>query len=179
MARKVSPLPPQEKSMTPEAMRAGITRFKRRLTEIDSFNPAEIKERQDPRIETLEAAIAASLDDTFGEGTQAYNRYAAAKLIDTAGINFNGTPHHEVIEGLIYGKKRASALLGEAIRYLEEKFGDFLAESERQAFGATELEPQKLSDDIFVVHGHDEAAKEQVARVIKSAGLAARPHLSS
>jgi predicted nucleotide-binding protein len=171
MARKVSPPPPQEKSMTPQAMRAGITRFERRLKEIENFNPLEIKDRQDPRIETLEAAIAASLDDTFGEGTQAHNRYGAARYIDTAGINMNGTPYHEVIEGLSQGKQRASALLTEAIRYLEERIGDTLAESESSAFGAPAPEPQKLSDDIFVVHGRDEAAKEHVARVIQRAGL--------
>ena len=92
MARKASPQPPQEKSLTPEEMRAGIMRLKRRLTDIENFKPAEIANRQDPQIEILEAAIAASLDDTFREGTQAYHRYAAAKSIDTAGINFNGTP---------------------------------------------------------------------------------------
>jgi predicted nucleotide-binding protein len=152
-------------------MIAGIRRFKRRLTELENFKPAEITNRQDPRIDTLETAIAGSLADTFGEGTQAYHRYAAARSIDTAGINFNGTPHHEVIEGLIHGKARASALLGDAIRYLEENLGDVLAENERRAFGAAEPEPQTLSDDIFIVHGRDEAAKEQVARVIQRAGL--------
>ena len=75
-----------------------------------------------------------------------------------------------MIEGLIHGKARATALLGEAIRYLEEKLGDVLAVDDA-AFRTGELEPQILSDDIFVVHGHDEAAKEQVARVIQRAGF--------
>ena len=77
--------------------------------------------RRDPRIDTLEAAIAGSLADTFREGTQAYKRYAQAKKIDTASYNMNGTPQHEVIEGLVYGKERATAMLSEAVRYLEEK----------------------------------------------------------
>jgi hypothetical protein len=82
MAR--NPQPPQDMSLTPDEMRAGVTRFKRRLAEIEQFDPQAMTSRRDPRIDTLEPAIAGSLADTFREGTQAYKRYAQAKKIDTA-----------------------------------------------------------------------------------------------
>lgn len=169
MARSASPQPPQEKSLTPDEMRAGITRFKRRLVEIENFDPGAMTSRQDPRIDILEAAIAASLADTFGEGTQAYRRYGQARTLDTAGINMNGTPHHEVIKGLVHGKARATALLGEAIRYLDEKLEELPASG--ASSNSVALAPPSLSKEIFVVHGHDEAAKNQVARLLERAGL--------
>jgi len=169
MARSAPPTPPQEKSLTAGEMRAGITRLRRRLAEIEEFKPEAMTSRQDPKIDSLEAAIAASLADTFGEGTQGYRRYAQAKSIDTAGINMNGTPHHEVIRGLIHGKERATALLGEAIRYLDEKLEELQHEQGTASHAA--VAPRSLSIEMFIVHGHDEIAKNQVARVIERAGL--------
>jgi hypothetical protein len=36
----------------------------------------------------------------------------------------NGTPHREVIEGLVHGKERAIELLRTAIRFFEETMQD-------------------------------------------------------
>ena len=54
---------------------------------------------------------------------QKRRRYSAAASIDTAGINMNGTPDHEVIEGLVHGKDRSISMMNEAIRYLEDLNG--------------------------------------------------------
>jgi predicted nucleotide-binding protein len=167
MAR--NPQPPQDMSLTPDEMRAGVTRFKRRLAEIEQFDPQAMTSRRDPRIDTLEAAIAGSLADTFREGTQAYKRYAQAKKIDTASYNMNGTPQHEVIEGLVYGKERATAMLSEAVRYLEEKLEEI--QHDAGATNTVTIATKSLSNEIFIVHGHDETAKNQVALLIERAGL--------
>ena len=65
-----------------------------------------------------------SLSEVFGHDTTEYQRYARAADLDTAGMNMNGTPHAEVIEGLIRGKDRAIALLERAIQSFEEKIAE-------------------------------------------------------
>jgi predicted nucleotide-binding protein len=67
------------------------------------------------------------------------------------------------------GKEEAVALLSEAARALQEKLDDLPAEAAvpraAPATGAV------LSSDVFIVHGHDEAPREEVARLITKAGL--------
>jgi hypothetical protein len=119
--RSTTPPRPQEVELTPLQMRAAISRFERRLRDLEEFDPTTIKDRRDPRIDALEASIDEALSETFGHGTHAYQLYARAKDLDTAGINMNGTPHHKVVEGLVHGKDRATVLLKQAIRSFEEK----------------------------------------------------------
>jgi hypothetical protein len=102
--RSTASPPPQEVELTPLQMRAAISRFERRIRDLDEFDPTTITSRSDPRVAALEASIEEVLSETFGHSTVAYRRYSLAAEIDTAGINMNGTPHHEVIEGLVHGK---------------------------------------------------------------------------
>src|SRR5260370_6704459 len=119
--RSTTPPPPQEIELTPLQMRAAISRFQRRLRDLEEFDPTTIKDRRDPRIDALEASIDEALSETFGHETHAYRLYARAKDLDTAGFKMNGTPHHKNFDGLLHGKDRATVLLQQAIRSLEEK----------------------------------------------------------
>ena len=78
------------------------------------------------------------------------------------------TPIQEVREGLLHGRADAITLLNAAIEDLEEDIAS--------PVGAAEVAPlrkNKAADNtnIFVVHGHDEAAKHEIARFIEKAGL--------
>lgn len=126
MAR--NPQPP-ERDWTADSLRLAIRKLKRRLADVEAFEPSNVKARNDPKIEALEAAIAETLVDVFGSNTGSYRRYQAAATLDTAGINMNGTPFHEITEGLVHGKGRAIELLGAAIRMLTEKLEDDFGES--------------------------------------------------
>jgi predicted nucleotide-binding protein len=113
----------------------------------------------------LRLPLPEALTEAFGEETPMRQRYAAAASLDTAAINMNGTPHHEVIEGLVYGKKRALTLMNQAIRSLQERLAD------SGVMKQVELTNDPPSNDVFVVHGHDAAFKNQVADTLRRAGL--------
>jgi predicted nucleotide-binding protein len=166
------PSPPAERILTPAQMRLAIARFNRRITDLEAFDPTKVTDRRDPNITALAGSIGEALTETYGENTSAFRRYGAAAALDTAGYNMNGTRHSAVIEGLIRGKQRAIVLLEGAIRAFEEKLS---YDESSQAATSAEVEPvsEELSREIFVVHGHDEAAKAQVVNVIERAGLIA------
>jgi hypothetical protein len=162
MARRSSPQPPAEVELTAAQMRSAISRFQRRIGDLEAFDPQAVPTRSDPSIAALEASIDEALSETFGHGAHAYRRYSPAAELDTAGINMNGTSHHEVVEGLVHGKDRAMVLLKQAIRSFEEKLGD----QEQSALPTTKVDGSdfEVSLDVFVVHGHDIVAKNEVAR---------------
>jgi hypothetical protein len=126
----------------------------------------------------LETSIAEALSLTFGHETPTRRLYEPAANLDTAGHNMNGTPRHEVIAGLVRGKQRALVLLNQAIKSLEEQITDQSEGS--HAWPGPEAssmdtvagtEPQPLSLDVFIVHGHDVQFKNQVADILRRAGL--------
>jgi hypothetical protein len=127
---RVSPMarppqqPPRDKGWTPDSIRVAIRKLRRRIADLEAFKPEEIKERRDPAIDALQAAIGNTLNDVFSQNTPAYQRYSDAATIDTARLNMNGVPHLEVVEGLVHGKNRAIELLDGAIRMLAEKMED-------------------------------------------------------
>jgi predicted nucleotide-binding protein len=164
MARRPPDLP-KDVQLTPQQIRAAISRFERRIKEVEAFEPEKVTDRRDPQIDALEAAIGEALTEAFGEETPMRQRYSAAASLDTAGINMNGTPHHEVIDGLIYGKRRALTLMNQAIRSLEEGLADYVPVEQ------VELTNGPPSKDVFVVHGHDDEFKREVADVLRRAGL--------
>jgi predicted nucleotide-binding protein len=153
-------------------MRTAISRFRRRIEDVEQFDPKTIESRSDPRIKALEIAIDEALSQTFGHETADYIRYRSAATLDRAAVNFaRPTPLHEVIEGLVRGKGQAIGLLYQAIRSLQEKLrevGDSAPSSQDSVAGRTEL-----SEDVFIVHGRDVPAKTEVARLIERAGLTA------
>jgi predicted nucleotide-binding protein len=163
---------PVQQSGTPELddrqIRAAIARLHRRLRDLDAFQPSQVKSRQDPNIDALEAGVREAVTSAFGHDTPEVRPYIVAANIDTAPIkSVRGTPHQDVIAGLEHGKSRAIALLGQAIRSLEERLSD---QHVAQRLNSTDQLITKKRD-IFIVHGHDSEAKKDVARVIERAGL--------
>jgi predicted nucleotide-binding protein len=154
-------------------MRAAMAPLGRRIAEVEAFDPLSISDRRDPKIETLESALDETLASIFGtESVEYQRRYALAKRIDTAGFNMNGTPHHEIVEGLTRGRNMSLAMLRQIIKAFEEKLADETGDAlpmNRQPRIAAEASP--LSHDVFIVHGRDGPAKVELARVIERAGL--------
>lgn len=124
------PPPPQEPVFSSaRELRAVIRKFQRRIADLDKFDPLKVSSRKDPDIDVLEAAIAETLRDAFGHQTPKHRDYVLAATLDTAGHNMNGTPHHEVIEGLVHGRERSLALLKQAVRSFEERIEDEFPEA--------------------------------------------------
>ena len=116
----------------------------------------------------LEVSIRDALIDIFGEGTPQYRLYSPAATIDTVPISYAfKVPHNEIVKGLVTGKARAVALLGQAVKSLQGKLADLRAHGSAEAV----VRAPSVSKDIFIVHGHDERAKVEVALMIQRASL--------
>src|SRR5262249_18723493 len=122
----------------------------------------------DPRIRSLEVSISQVLTQAFGGDGPERRLYDAAASLDRAPLRMGvKTPLQEVVQGLARGKERAIELLNRAITALEDKIADLgEAASQEPAVVSTEL-----SKDVFIVRGHDNPAKMEVARLIERAGL--------
>jgi predicted nucleotide-binding protein len=171
MARRPSaPPPPQPARLTPPEMRAGIDRLRKRIAEVEQFEPRTVKDQFNiPEIVTLSAAIEDTLGRTFGHGTVEYNRYAEAAQFDNGPFNYAyDVPIHLVQQSLSSSKTRSIALLAQAVSSLEERLGE---EAVPPPAGHT-APPRDLSK-VFVVHGHDGGAREAVARFLEQVELQA------
>jgi uncharacterized protein (TIGR02391 family) len=124
MPSRSRPQEPRTANLTPTQMKAAMLPLKRRIAELDVFDPRSVHDQSDPQIATLEAAIDETLTDIFGQDTVEYSRYITARALDTAGFNMNGTPVYETIQGLQHGKERSLALLRQIIKSFEEKLAD-------------------------------------------------------
>ena len=105
-------------------MRAAMAKLRRRVADLEAFDPSRVEKREDPNVETLSKAIDSTLVEVFGADTQEYQRYSGAKTIDTAPFLLNGTPISLVRSGLEQGKTTAIALLDQAIAAFEEAIAE-------------------------------------------------------
>jgi predicted nucleotide-binding protein len=76
------------------------------------------------------------------------------------------TPLPEKQQALERCKRNSLALLKQGVRSLNEQLEELGA-----APSAPEVQPRELSKRVFIVHGHDNEAKEAVARFISSLDL--------
>ena len=166
--------------LTPEQMRSGIDRIKRRIADLHEFPVSSIAHSSDPRITALEKSIEETLQRVFGAGTIEVVRYRdAARLRRAIGAAaLAGASRREPLASDMqreFSDRKANslALLGQAVKGLEEE----IAESERtRALGVSANPPSpaarpKPSRKVFVVHGRDDAPKNEVALFLSSIGL--------
>jgi predicted nucleotide-binding protein len=160
--------------------RQGILRLTRRIEELDAFDPNTLVRRfNNPDIRALETAIATTLTAIFGDQTPEYRRYASATRLDHGPITMGGSwgrgHHDEAAEARRYlseGKAQSLALLRQAIRTLEEEIEFADAQPEAAVEPIYQAMPEvSRSRKVFVVHGHDEGARERVARFLEKIGF--------
>lgn len=167
--------PPAQANLTVDQMRKGILRLERVIEEIEAFDATKLTKRWSAEQTALEATIEGTLTSVFGHETVEYRRYSRAKSLDHGGVtmSFSGGPRDNSGEARIYvaeGKGEAIQILRSAIRWLHDEIGD--------AAGTTSVAKQSQtavvhSQRIFVVHGHDEGARQTVARFIERIGFEA------
>ena len=165
MANRHSPPPPQAPKRAAAQMRNVISRIERVIGELQEFDPTTVRDRSDRRIGSLEASIKQVLTQAFSDESER-RLYEAAASLDRAPLTMGAkTPVQEVVQGLTRGKEQAIELLNRAIEALEDKITD-LGISQEPA-----VSPVEFSKDVFIVHGHDDPAKMEVAHLIERAGL--------
>ncbi|MFJ5295624.1 TIR domain-containing protein [Pseudomonas sp. NPDC088368] len=159
--------------LSPSAIKRGIERLKERITELASFDASEISDEGDaPKLLALSAAIEDTLVRCFGENTSAYYRFSpAVKLHFSPGVWTDNYPQkHHYIEGTRENILQSMCLLEEAQRTLREDLADY--EHEVMSYpDAADKSGRPLSRKVFVVHGHDEGAREMVARFLERLGF--------
>lgn len=167
MAPRKPTQPPQRQVLTPTMMRQAIERLNQRILEVESFDPSTITRRWDPKVKAIETSIEETLSRIFGDGTPEYRRYIRASGLDHGPIFMGGgeMPPFQVQEILKEGKEEALALLAQAVRGLSEEL----------SFAPPDIDPHSVAvapaptpnRRVFVVHGHDDGAKESVARYLE------------
>jgi len=141
MARQ--PSEPPSRSLTLREMERGMELLDSRIKELQDFDIGSIAQRNDPRIDGLEASITDALLSIFGEGTPEYKLYRAAGDLDTARHNYAfEVPRPEIAEGFQRGKERSLQLLGRARNSLKEKSGQNPGERAIRAYGNLNLHPE-------------------------------------
>lgn len=172
---------PERPHHTPEEKRQDMVRLRRRIGELEAFDPSQATKRfSDPTVTAIEAAIGATLVSIFGEGTVELRRYHPAAKLDHGVVVASSTwgrgyqdQAAEARRYLTEGKAASLALLGQAVRALEEEIEFAPAAAIGDVEEAVPAMPGPRSNRVFVVHGHDDGARETVARFLEQIGLEA------
>ncbi|BDT74131.1 hypothetical protein os4_36840 (plasmid) [Comamonadaceae bacterium OS-4] len=164
--------PPAQANLTVEQMRKGILRLEKLIGEIEAFDETELTKRWGPEQKALEATIAGALTSVFGHETVEYRRYSRAKNLDHGSVSMGsrGTRNNsqEARKYVADGKVEAVQILQSAIKWLNDEIDD-AAESPSVATQASaDVTP---SQKVFIVHGHDDGARQSVARFVERIGL--------
>lgn len=174
MATRKPPPPPAQAKLTTDQMSRGAARLERLIGEIDAFDATSLAKRWSPEQKALEATIEGTLTSVFGHDTVEYRRYSRATSLDHGGINmsFRGASNddsHEARRYVAEGKAEALHILKSAIKWLRDEIGDAVEPAAERPARATVAQSQK----VFIVHGHDEGARQTVARFIERIGFEA------
>jgi predicted nucleotide-binding protein len=171
MVKKPVGAAPSQK-LSPDDLKRGIDRLNLRIRDVEGFDPRTVKQRWSPEVQALTTAIEDSLAKTFGAGTVEYDRHAAAAQLDKGGYSMGEDSPNDIIDFHVQGKAQSLALLKQVVRGLTEDLEETGAPAAK-APTVIAAPTQVLSKEIFVVHGRDDAAKTEVARLIERAGLVA------
>jgi hypothetical protein len=173
MAKRPDPIPPSRRLNEAEQA-AALTRLVARIKDIEELDTSSLVRGDDPAVQAIEARVKSTLANIFGEGTPEYRRLLLAADLDatTYILTLDGRETHsqDIRKGVEREKERALALLrGETDAIRENiKFSSNATGTWRPVSAA-----RTITDEVFVVHGHDETAKNEVAHFIERAGLKA------
>ena len=173
MAKRPDPIPPSRRLNEAEQA-AALTRLVARIKDIEELDTSSLVRGDDPAVQAIEARVKSTLANIFGEGTPEYRRLLLAADLDatTYILTLDGRETHsqDIRKGVEREKERALALLrGETDAIRENiKFSSNATGTWRPVSAAP-----TITDEVFVVHGHDETAKNEVAHFIERAGLKA------
>lgn len=176
MATRKPPPPPQQANLTPDKMRKGVTRLERLIAEIEAFDVDKLTKRWSAEQIALETTIEGTLASVFGHGTVEYRRYHTGNL-DHGGIvmdlGFGGGSRNDdgrlARQYVTEGKAQAIQTLQSAVKWLHEE----IEHTDELPPSTADVPLLKLSQKIFIVHGHDQAALQTVARLIERIGYEA------
>ncbi|XEG75289.1 nucleotide-binding protein [Pseudomonas sp. abacavir_1] len=155
--------------MTADQLQKGIDRLEQRIADLDAFDLNTLKSGTSPELQALERSIEDTLERYFGVNTTAANRYKAAhELHYHQMVWVSGMPEPNYKAHTKTNIEAAKALLGQAINALKADLEDL---GPSLLAPATKASLSAGSSRVFLVHGHDEAVRETVARFLEKLGL--------
>lgn len=164
----VPPMLPRA-TLTVDQMKLGIARIQRRIDDLEAFDPQSVPQRYAPEVIALAKSIDGTLAAVFGQGTADYRRHSNIASLDRGPL---GSPAlNQVRRYLTEGKQRSLVLLRQVIRELEEEIAD---RNETVGLSAVDqMAPKPDLSKVFIVHGHNDEAKQTVARYVEKLGFQA------
>jgi predicted nucleotide-binding protein len=118
-------------------------------------------------VDRLHTAIDDALGRTFGVDTHDYERYKYASEFDNGPFNYiHKVPIHGVQASLARSRAKNISVIEGVIESLRERRAEVGPNMPPDQAGVVK---SIASRRVFVVHGHDEAARETVARFLKAA----------
>lgn len=174
--RPAAEQPPAPKlQLTPAQIERGIARLGERIAELRAFNVGSVPNGNSPELTALSADIKDTLERCFGEDTSAYRRFQSAARLQFVpfGVSDTYPQRHHYQDGAQKNIAQSIVLLESAQRALQQDLEDAQHEAASSPVpGVTEVtEAPALSRRVFVVHGHDEGARETVARFLEKIGF--------
>jgi predicted nucleotide-binding protein len=143
----------------------------KRIKDLKNLDINQIETGYEPNLVALENSIDHSLIRIFGVNTPDYLRYRSAKYLTPQSINIAGSPvsAHVRRENAQRYIAKATAILEGAKQALME---DLVEEIDKEAKPSPpRAAPEANSRKVFVVHGHDQWAREAVARFLERLDL--------
>lgn len=162
--------PASKKMLTPDQIERGIARLQTRIDELTAFDIDSVPDGPSPDLTAMSVAIKDTLERCFGENTSTYGRFVSAATLQFCPVAFgsNYPLRHHYQEGAQENIARSLALLQEGQRALWEDLADIEHAPAPRPKPAT-----KSTNKVFVVHGHDDAAKQELARFLEKIELKA------
>jgi predicted nucleotide-binding protein len=161
-----------KKQLSPDQIKRGIGRLQERINELRAFNVGVVPEGASPELTALSTAIRDTLDRCFGEGTAAFARFEGATKLNASFMMYTTSypqrQHYQ--EGAQQNIQTSIALLQEAQRTLNEDLADVL---QGDSAPSPKSRNDRSSSKVFIVHGHDNASKHELARFLEKLGLEA------
>jgi hypothetical protein len=175
MARRPTIPERHSANLNAEQIERAIPRLQKRIEDLERFNPYVLTSRSAPEVVSLRAAIEGTLGDIFGPNSHEYHRYRSAAVFDGGPVMIvrGVAPDLRFREYHDQSRKRAIALLQQAIAGLREQLAFAEPSDEPSEEGPYEPEPKPLQRRIFVVHGHQDGPREAVARFLEKIGFEA------
>ena len=160
--------------LTPQGIERGIARLQERITELANFDVSQLSDDGDsPKLVALSTSIEDTLVRCFGENTSVYYRFSsAAQLHFSPGVWTDNYPlRHDYVKGTEKNILQLMHMLGEAQRTLREDLADHEHAAKPENSDVADKGQRALSRKVFIVHGHDEGAREMVARFLERLGF--------
>lgn len=162
MPSRRSPEPPplEIRQFTPDEIDLGLKRLKRRITDLEAFDPRKALDQGDSSKEVLARDIRDTIRDVFGLNSAEARDFAFPHIWSgPAGINMSPEAVHE---GYRAGRLAYLQKLEGLVRRLEEKRGDLVVdvtERGRSTFRGLDLHPRiaVVATELYLDGHHAEA----------------------